>query len=228
MEVCGPLRCWLPWLERFMSLREVEIVLDGGSRGRGTAANGEPQGSPLSPVLFLVSKGPILEEMERRVKEEVGRVDMQFWSYVDDLHGGLYDRRCTGEEEVKRERMQDLVARVQRVVAEVAGEQRLPLAADKEELMIHREGCGRKKRRRNRLAEKVKWLGVILDDRLDFKKYWQHRIAKARSLLEALGGVNNSKWGMSPVGCRAAYTGMVRAVPSWGGEIGSGSEGVET
>ena len=58
----------------------------------------------------------ILEEMERRVKEAVGRVDVQFPSYVDDLHYGLYDRQGTGEEGVKRERMQDLVASVQLVV----------------------------------------------------------------------------------------------------------------
>ena len=115
--------------------------------------------------------------------------------------------------------MQDLVARVQRVVAEVAAEQRLPLVAHKEELMVLRGGCGRKKRRKNGLTEKVKWLGVILDDQLDFKEYWRHQIRKARTLLGALGGVGNSKWGMSPVSCRAAYTGMVRAVASWGVEI---------
>ena len=84
--------------------------------------------------------------------------------------------------------MQDLVARVQHVVAEVAAEQRLPLAADKEESMVFSGGCGRKKRR-NGLARKVKWLGVILDDRLEYKEQWQPRIGKARSLLGALGGV---------------------------------------
>ena len=131
MERCTPLRCWLPWLESFMSQREFEVAWDGGVRGRGVAAKGVPQGSPLSPVLFLVFMAPILEEMERRVKEEVGMVEVQFPSYMDDLHCGLYDMRGAEEEEVKRERMQDLVARVQRVVAEVAAVQELPLAADK-------------------------------------------------------------------------------------------------
>ena len=133
---------------------------------------------------------------------------------------GLYDMRGAEEEEVKRERMQVLVARVQRVVTEVAVEQGLPLAADKEESMVLRRGCGRKKNRRNGSAEKVKWLEVILDDPQDFKEHWRHRIGKARSLLGALGGVGNSKWRMNPVSCRAAYTGMVRAVARWGLEIG--------
>ena len=155
------------------------------------AATGVLQGSPLSPVLFLVFMAPILEEMERRVKEEVGRVEVHFPSYVDDLHCGLYDMRGAEEEEVKRERMQDLVARVLRVVAEVAAEKELPLAADKEESMVLRGGCGRKKNKRNGITEKVRWLGVILDDRLDFKEHWRHRIGKARSLLGALGGVGN-------------------------------------
>ena len=163
---------------------------------------------------------PILEDMERRVKEEVGRVGVQFLSYVNDLHCGLYDKRVAGEEEVKHWRMQDLVTKVQRVVTEVAAEQGLPLAANMEESIVLRRGCGRKKRRKNGLTVNGKWLGVDLDDRLDFKEHWRHRIGKARSLLGALGGVGNSKWGMSPVSWRAAYTGMVRAVASWGVEIG--------
>ena len=85
--------------------------------------------------------------------------------------------------------------------------------------MVWRGGCGRKKNRRNGIAEKVKWLGVVVDDRLDFKEHWRHRIGKARLLLRALGGVGNSKWGMSPVSWRAAYTGMVCAMASWGVEI---------
>lgn len=119
---CGSLRCWLWWLERLMSWREFEVAWDSKVRGRVVAATGEPQGSPLSPVLFLAFMALMLEEMERRVQEEVGRVEVQFPSFVDDLHCWLYDKRGSGEEEARRERMQHQVARLQKVVAEVATE----------------------------------------------------------------------------------------------------------
>lgn len=104
------------------------------------------------------------------------------------------------------------------MVTEVAGEHGLPLATDKEESMVLRGGEGRKARR-NGLVEKVKWLGVILVEGLEFAEHWRYRMAKARSLLGALRSVGNSRWGMNPVSWRAAYTEMIRSVASWGVEI---------
>lgn len=54
---------------------------------------------------------PILEEMESRVKEEVGKVKVCFPSYVHNLHYELYDRRRVGDRIDQQERMQDLVVR---------------------------------------------------------------------------------------------------------------------
>ena len=95
---------------------------------------GVPQGSPLSPVLFLVWLAPILVEMEQRVREEVPGVRVEFPSYVDDLYCGLYDERGScrklGEVE-RRQQMGDLVDWVSMVLKEVVAERGLPLAEDK-------------------------------------------------------------------------------------------------
>ena len=123
---------------------------------------------------------------------------MRFPSYVHDLDCGLYDGWSARSAEERHERMQDLVGRVQRVVAEVVAEYRLPLAADTEESLVRKGGCGRKTRRGG-VVEKVKWLRVILDAHLNFREHWWHRIGKECSLLGARGGVGNARQGMNPV-----------------------------
>lgn len=76
---------------------------------------------------------PIVEEMERRVKEEVGRVEVCFLSYMEDFHSWLYENRRAGDDVERQERMPELVLRMQRGVTEVAGEYGQPLDADQEE-----------------------------------------------------------------------------------------------
>ena len=130
-------------VREFVSLRKFEVSWDRAVRGVGSSSVGVPQGSPLSPVLFLVWLAPILVEMERRIWEEVPRVGVEFPSYVDDLHCGLYDERasCRRLEEVeRREGMGDLVDRLSVVLKEVAAKHSLPLTEDKEERLILRGG----------------------------------------------------------------------------------------
>ena len=126
-----------------MSPRKFKVSWDGVVRGVGSSLVGVPQGSPLSPVLFLVWLAPILVEMERRIREEVPGVGVEFPSYVDDLHCGLYDERASCRRLVeleRREEMGSLVNHVSVVLKEVAVERGLPLAEDKEERLILRSG----------------------------------------------------------------------------------------
>ena len=104
------------------------------------------------------------------------------------------------------------------MLSEVATEKGLPLAEDKEERLILRGGGGHRGKRGD--CKKVKLLCVILDEDLNFGPHWETWIAKARNLLSALDEVGSSRWGMSPLSWRQAYTGMIRSMGSWGVEVG--------
>lgn len=139
--------------------------------------------------------------MKRLVREQVPRVEVEFPSYVDDIHYGLYDlRRSTvGEDEVvKMEDIASLLDRVGVVVKEVAEEFRLLSAEDKTGRLALRGEHGQPKRK-GKAVQRVKWLGVILDEGLDFDLHWESRIEKARRLMGGISGAGTNRWGMSPL-----------------------------
>ena len=86
---------WLGWLKTFFRKREFTIEWDGKKREQGRTNVRAPQGSPLSPVIFLINMAPILEEMEEdltraRLSESLEGV-VEIPSYVDDINGVICD-----------------------------------------------------------------------------------------------------------------------------------------
>ena len=60
---------------------------------------GVPQGSPLSPVVSLIFIGPMLEQMESTMVQEL-QLDVEIPSYVDDILICVLDKE--GKIEMKK------------------------------------------------------------------------------------------------------------------------------
>ena len=156
---------------------------------------------------------PILEEIESTIAQDL-QLNIEIPSYVDDI------LICVLDTEGKME-MKKGLGEVDTVVNRVAAKWNLPLEKEKLEEIVFNpggRGSGRKKKRAE--TERVQWLGIIIDENLEFDHHRKSRIEKVRKLLGALSGIGNSQWGISPGSWRQLYTGMVRVIALWGAELG--------
>ena len=176
---------------------------------------GVPQGSesPLSPVVFLIYMAPILEEMEGRLSREL-RLEVEVPSYVDDMLVCITDPKG-------RRNIRAALEKADTIMNGVAERWRLPLEAEKhEKLVFNRGGPGSGRRKTRSEVGRFKWLGIIVDEDLQFDHHWKSWLGKARKMLGALNGIGRTNWGISPYSWRQFYTGMVRTIALWGAEIG--------
>ncbi|SPJ72671.1 uncharacterized protein FTOL_02400 [Fusarium torulosum] len=80
------LRDWmLSYVWSFLSDRSTDMKLPGFTSSKFWVNIGIPQGSPLSPILFLFFSSPILAKAAE-YKEENYRVTIQAFAYVDDTY----------------------------------------------------------------------------------------------------------------------------------------------
>ena len=70
-----------------------------------------------------------------------------------------------------------------------------------------------------RLKRELRWLGVQLDRKLNFKGYIQKKIASATSAIYILLRLLRSEWGLSATSGRQLYIACVISIYNYGAEI---------
>jgi len=80
---------WILWVKEFFRAREFELEWDGKVQGKGKTNIGAPQGSPLSPVIFLIWMTLIITKIEEALKDRWPTFDLEVPSYAADLYLGV-------------------------------------------------------------------------------------------------------------------------------------------
>lgn len=199
------------WIASFATNRSVYIRLDG-SLGPPIAIHcGLPQGSPVSPILFMLYISPLLL---------LGKPKLRF-GYADDV--ALLQISPSLEENATA-LSQDLCEALDWGMAEG-----ITFDADKSEL-IHFSRRQRDKLNsppiaagsftisENMSMPYIRWLGVLFDRKLTFKYHVKTQAAKAVKVSKALSSLGNTVRGVPPKLLRQATVACVLPVAYYAAE----------
>ena len=195
------------WVASFMQDRMASIRYQDIVTTSTPLQCGLPQGSPVSPVLFLLYTEPIY-----RLGHRLGR-----FGYADDT---ALLRIGSTLEETAQLATQDI-----KELTDWGAANGISFDPEKTEVMhftrsrnecsptITQSGISRTP------AERLRWLGVWLDRKLAFRTHVDHWTAKARKAAGHLRSLCNTRHGPSPAAVRRAVRACVEPVLLYGAEV---------
>jgi Reverse transcriptase (RNA-dependent DNA polymerase)/Endonuclease-reverse transcriptase len=192
------------WVKSFMSDRRTTLVFDGQESAPLDIAAGIPQGSPISPILFLFYNSELLEICNPRDMRVIG---LGFVDDVNLLTWGLTTKgNCSNLEQTHTRCLR---------WAEKHGAK---FAPEKYEL-IHLTRSPRRFDTTQTLrlgdvvkvpTDKVRVLGLHLDPKLQWSAHRTETLAKLETQVNALTRLSGSTWGLPMIQARHVYTSVIR------------------
>ena len=210
------------WVQSFLSDRRTSLSFDGKKEDMLPVRTGIPQGSPISPILFLIYLQPLFSYLETHHPGHF------YPSYIDDV--GI---TVVGRSEAQNARTLENIATT---IMTWSDENALSFDGPKTEL-IHF------KHRRNapvnplsitigtntiQPSSCLRWLGVWLDPRLTFRRHIKEKTAAATRAYFALRRLANTQNGLTVAAMRLLYISAVIPILDYGAEVwfkGDGQKG---
>jgi hypothetical protein len=204
------------WVDSFLSNRRAMLVIDGRTGETRAIQAGLPQGSPVSPVLFILSVSALFQWLEDRYPT------LQAISFVDDI--GLV---------IECDELEEGTTRLERIARDTmrwGSDNKVEFEVSKTEVLLF-------SRRRKVLQaarsvgvrigeqsfaikqESTKWLGFWLDSKLSFKTHFENRMASAKGALDRVASLSRSNGGLSIDLMRRVIVAAVTSVALYGSEV---------
>ena len=193
------------WVDSFMSYRSARVRLQDTTTDSAPLQCGLPQGSPVSPILFLLYTQPIYR---------LG-VKKQRFGYADDVTMLQIGDTIIETTIAANKDISSLVTWGQEnAISFDTGKTEVMHFANRkiQPLPIHHSGV-------QKLPEKaMRWLGVWFDQKLSFKIHVDKWAAKAKVLAYHLKGLANTQRGPLPAAMRRGILSCVVPILLYGAE----------
>lgn len=195
------------WTRSYLDLRTVRLHFDGEASEAIPITAGVPQGSPLSPILFLLYIATLYEAL-------AGQAGLLVVGFADDTNLMVF-----GKEATSNCRRLEAAWSVCERWARTRG---MEFAPQKSELM-HFSRAHRADLQPVRLGpatvapvESARFLGIWLDRKLRWRRHLRQVHQKLKTQQFALTKLAASTWGCSLARAREVYTKVIRSLIAYG------------
>ncbi|CAH2097628.1 unnamed protein product [Euphydryas editha] len=186
------------WIDNMLKYRAIQITVNETTRG--VVARGCPQGGVLSPLLWNIVIDELITLLNDRKFLTVG--------YADDLtiliSGPFESAVC------------DRMRAALRVVEQWCTDHELTVNPAKTELVMFTNKRNLGNLASLALTKEVKYLGVILDNKLLWNRHLDSKINKASIILCQCKRLLGKSWGLSPKITSWLYKTIVRPIITYG------------
>jgi len=212
------------FVRQFLTPQFFQVSWDGTPKGWAHMAEGTPQGSPLSPVLWLLFLADTLKRADTKIRDislpltrrnptrgapgqepraATTQIKVKLVSYADDVNALVITNN------ISQKKHKIITKEVDRILENSAEEDKLAWDPQKNTIVNFFTNP--------RHSETT--LGITVDSNLSFQEHIDIRTKKAERIWLVMKRLGNSNGGMSPSALRALYTGMIRPIFTWGAEL---------
>ena len=199
------------WTQSFLENRQLQLTFNGQIEELSPVKTGVPQGSPVSPILFLIYVSGL-------AKDTALDSNSTLISYIDDIAIATKSTSWKKNSNTLQKAVHSLTRR---------GEQQaIQFDLAKTELLHFGKGKGTNSSITLPSGDTVqpatnatRWLGIWFDKHLTFKDHIRKRTVQAHAAFERMQRLANTEKGLTTQALRQLYMACVTSVADYGAPV---------